>query len=447
MAITFGGLGDTHDKVFNTAHHYTTSTSDTMTDKKQTTDDVLSMLDSLESEAKSDKTSKTSKSDKKETSTDSSKAADKKTDAKDDDDILGFLDSLAKNPKATPATKAGIEKVKSEVQSGNMSIEDAVKSVKEEEPVKKETADDSDVDHAASAAPVDAGAAIGAALSWWNRNKDGIWDTASAAVKQAEAKVKELQELTNQEVEAAERGESKPAITVAGLTEMLKKQSLFSTVLDTIAPPISRHEQLKIHVFHDLVGYPAIDTIVYNVFSKVMQQVEGGGELKLVVQKGKERHRRGSDASVTRDLNTFVGTAQQAEKLAMATLEEYTKKDAKPEPSPEDDPEVSIPEEEPTIRVSSIFVSIQPFVDENKFQFAVRVADPDHDFGTTINSQAFPSQWAQWLDEKENPHAEKGVDTRDWVVDWIEEGLGLTIGVGAQEYVMSRMGIKLETKK
>ncbi|KAG5359988.1 Maintenance of telomere capping protein 1 [Yarrowia sp. C11] len=412
-----------------------------MTDKKQTTDDVLSMLDSLESEAKSDKTSKP-KSDKKDTAASSS--SDKKSAVKDDDDILGFLDSLAKNPKATPATKAGIEKVKSEVQSGNMSIEDAVKSVKEEP---KEAEDDSEVDHAASAAPVDAGAAIGAALSWWNRNKEGIWDTASAAVKQAEAKVKELQELTNQEVEAAERGESKPAITVAGLTEMLKKQSLFSTVLDTIAPPISRHEQLKIHVFHDLVGYPAIDTIVYNVFSKVMQQVEGGGELKLVVQKGKERHRRGSDASVTRDLNIFAGTAQQAEKLAMATLEEYTKKDAKPEPSPEDDPEVSIPEEEPTIRVSSIFVSIQPFVDENKFQFAVRVADPDHDFGTTINSQSFPSQWAQWLDEKENPHADKGVDTRDWVVDWIEEGLGLTIGVGAQEYVMSRMGIKLEDEK
>ncbi|KAG5364413.1 Maintenance of telomere capping protein 1 [Yarrowia sp. E02] len=412
-----------------------------MTDKKQTTDDVLSMLDSLESEAKSDKTSKP-KSDKKDTAASSS--SDKKSAVKDDDDILGFLDSLAKNPKATPATKAGIEKVKSEVQSGNMSIEDAVKSVKEEP---KEAEDDSEVDHAASAAPVDAGAAIGAALSWWNRNKEGIWDTASAAVKQAEAKVKELQELTNQEVEAAERGESKPAITVAGLTEMLKKQSLFSTVLDTIAPPISRHEQLKIHVFHDLVGYPAIDTIVYNVFSKVMQQVEGGGELKLVVQKGKERHRRGSDASVTRDLNIFAGTAQQAEKLAMATLEEYTKKDAKPEPSPEDDPEVSIPEEEPTIRVSSIFVSIQPFVDENKFQFAVRVADPDHDFGTTINSQSFPSQWAQWLDEKENPHADKGVDTRDWVVDWIEEGLGLTIGVGAQEYVMSRMGIKLDDEK
>lgn len=421
-----------------------------MTDKKQTTDDVLSMLDSLESEAKSgDKTTKTTKSDKEASSSSTDASKDKKPDAKDDDDILGFLDSLAKNPKATPATKAGIEKVKSEVQSGNMSIEDAVKSVKEDDgaTAKAAAVDDSEVDHAASAAPVDAGAAIGAALSWWNRNKEGIWDTASAAVKQAEAKVKELQELTNQEVEAAERGESKPAITVAGLTEMLKKQSLFSTVLDTIAPPISRHEQLKIHVFHDLVGYPAIDTIVYNVFSKVMQQVEGGGELKLVVQKGKERHRRGSDASVTRDLNIFAGTAQQAEKLAMATLEEYTKKDAKPEASPEDDPEVSIPEEEPTIRVSSIFVSIQPFVDENKFQFAVRVADPDHDFGTTINSQAFPSQWAQWLDEKENPHSEKGVDTRDWVVDWIEEGLGLTIGVGAQEYVMSRMGIKLEAKK
>lgn len=61
--------------------------------------------------------------------------------------------------------------------------------------------------------------------------------------------------------------------------------STLSSVLETIAPPIVRHEQLHIHVFHDMVGYPSIDNIVYSIFERVMQQVEGGGPLVMNVQK------------------------------------------------------------------------------------------------------------------------------------------------------------------
>jgi hypothetical protein len=58
----------------------------------------------------------------------------------------------------------------------------------------------------------------------------------------------------------------------------------FTNLLHHIAPPISSHEQLRIHITHDLQNYPFVDRVVYGVFDRVMQQVEGGD--LLVVQRG-----------------------------------------------------------------------------------------------------------------------------------------------------------------
>ncbi len=62
-----------------------------------------------------------------------------------------------------------------------------------------------------------------------------------------------------------------------------------------------------------MIGYPNIDKIVYDVFDKVMGQVEGGS---LVVQKGREGKRRGSASQTQkRDLNLCEGL-DEALKLA-----------------------------------------------------------------------------------------------------------------------------------
>ena len=58
----------------------------------------------------------------------------------------------------------------------------------------------------------------------------------------------------------------------------------FTNLLHHLAPPISSHEQLRIHITHDLQNYPFVDTVVYGVFDRVMQQVEGGD--LMVVQRG-----------------------------------------------------------------------------------------------------------------------------------------------------------------
>jgi hypothetical protein len=70
---------------------------------------------------------------------------------------------------------------------------------------------------------------------------------------------------------------------------------------------------LKVGIYHDMVGYSNIDKIVYDVFDKVMGQVEGGS---LVVQKGREGKRRGSESQgQKRDLNVCEGL-DEALKLA-----------------------------------------------------------------------------------------------------------------------------------
>ena len=70
-----------------------------------------------------------------------------------------------------------------------------------------------------------------------------------------------------------------------------------------------------------MIGYPDIDKIVYDVFDKVMSQVEGGS---LVVQKGREGKRRGSESQhQKRDYNICEGL-DEALKLAKVSFKLFS---------------------------------------------------------------------------------------------------------------------------
>jgi hypothetical protein len=98
--------------------------------------------------------------------------------------------------------------------------------------------------------------------------------------------------------------------------------------------------------------------------------------------------------------------------------------------------------------------------------FAVFILDPVHEIQYATVSQRVPARWIRWLDAPATPltpasgddedfRAEfgrvpeeireiiesGGVDPREWVAEWVEEALGLAVGVVAQKYVARRMGV------
>ncbi|KAL0475585.1 maintenance of telomere capping protein 1 [Neurospora intermedia] len=97
--------------------------------------------------------------------------------------------------------------------------------------------------------------------------------------------------------------------------------------------------------------------------------------------------------------------------------------------------------------------------------FAVYLFDPIHDIQYSAVSQSIPAKWIRWLDAAAAPltpgSADEGqefdfervpeeireivesggVDPREWVAEWVEEALNLSVGIIAQRYVARRMGV------
>lgn len=286
----------------------------------------------------------------------------------------------------------------------------------------------------------------------------------------------------------------------------------FTNLIHTLAPPISSHERLQIHVTHDLSGYPGIDPLVYNVFSRVMAQVEGGD--LMVIQRGQESApKRGLDVTgymssagwndgpwwrtVTpgspRDISAVRG-AVEASKLVRASAESYATEFYSSRGGLEEAAKqaTEVLSESNPVRSSDIFLAIQAVsqtVSKDLFQagasgekaatptgaveadeaeeeiaFALYLHDPIHGIAFHTISQTIPQKWIEWLDASapapEDPNVEGanvprvvvpeaiaeiiesgGVDPREWVAEWIEETLSLSVGVVAQRYVARRMGV------
>lgn len=118
--------------------------------------------------------------------------------------------------------------------------------------------------------------------------------------------------------------------------------------------------------------------------------------------------------------------------------------------------------------------------DEELVLFAVYLLDPVHDIAYSSVGQGIPARWTRWLDagtaspltpassgaptatsepEDDDDTAGShfsnvpeeirdivesgGVDPREWVAEWLEEALQLTVGIAAQRYVARRMGVGL----
>ena len=276
----------------------------------------------------------------------------------------------------------------------------------------------------------------------------------------------------------------------------------FNTIMNTLAPPISQHERLQIHVTHDLVGYPSLDPTIHQTFSRVMSQVEGGELLVLHRSSSTSLPRRPSfpindrgggasnpgwadgpwwrDGRQKRSLSIVQGQ-REATKLCRASAEAcarelFARRDGGIEAAAKRAAEVA--SQTHPVRTSDIFVAFQAvgFEGEALFEgsvepepgpglveerrsdqlvaFAIYLHDPVHGIDFATLTQPFPRKWADWLDAENVPGGEMqlpeeivdivkagGVDPREWISEWVEDILGLGVGIVAQRYVAKRMGV------
>lgn len=292
-------------------------------------------------------------------------------------------------------------------------------------------------------------------------------------------------------------------LTIDQLGGELRSRALptFTNILHTLAPPISSHERLQIHITQDFVGYPALDYLVYNIFSRVMAQVEGGD--LLVLQKGHETSATSDyipsgwtdgpwwrqPTNQARSLGAVKGLLEGT-KLSRASAEafatEYFASRGGLEEAAKKATEV-LSESNP-VRSSDIFFAIQAIsqtpptdlfgeapppksdsgviepeaVVESEISFAIYLHDPVHGINFSTLSQTVPEKWIVWLDitpqyssthDPESPAPVNlpddiaeivesgGFDPREWAAEWLEEVLSLGVGIVAQRYVARRMGV------
>ncbi|KAF9887826.1 hypothetical protein FE257_009632 [Aspergillus nanangensis] len=406
---------------------------------KPTSDELLAQFDNLGVDENSDQAAS------KQQTTD--------TPAQSEQDILAELDNLAsQRPSSGPGTpRLSIQEPRSSTRSPKpaavatpRSSEDKATPRKSGESTHTSGAGNKVTNVQAPEAEKLAAeeSSSGSGGGWWG----GIFATASAAMKQAEAAVKEIQQN-----EEAQKWAQQMKGNVGALKDLggeLRSMALptFTSLIHTLAPPISSHERLQIHVTHDLLGYPSVDPLVYSVFSRVMTQVEGGD--LLVLQRGQESApKRGLDITgsqsapgwhdgpwwrtvtpgTPRSISAVRGQVE-ATKLARASAESYASEYFAPRGGVEEAAKqaTQILSESNPVRSSDIFLAIQavsqssstelfqagpttdkatppgvvdvPDATEEEITFAIYLHDPIHGIAFHAVSQAVPQKWIEWLD-------------------------------------------------
>lgn len=230
-----------------------------------------------------------------------------------------------------------------------------------------------------------------------------------------------------------------------------------------------------------------------------MAQVEGGD--LLVIQRGSELKQRGSldgyrgggsgwndgpwwRHAEKRDLSIVKGLAEGT-KLTRVSAESYADEFFAARGGVEEAAKqaTEVLSETNPVRSSDIFIAVQAISysapadlfgtststeanednaseaneEEDLVVFAIYLHDPIHGISFKTVSQSFPAKWAEWLDAPANTEAageeqnvpqeireiidNGGVDPREWVSEWMEETIGLSVGIVAQRYVARRMGV------
>ncbi|KAI9486842.1 MAG: maintenance of telomere capping protein 1 [Benjaminiella poitrasii] len=327
----------------------------------------------------------------------------------DPNDIMSFLDEISNYPTEDNNTALEENKIKDSVQSTSS-------------PIKQQQQSSSSNNNEA-----------GGWKAWGN----SFWSQASAAVKNTtdqinrtvansdsaakllESRVKTIQSLVNKE-------------NIEKLGTGLK--NLTTTLLETVAPPISEHELVEVWLAYDMVGYVGLESLVYRAFARVMEYTESG---QVVVRSPDNKQ---SDPTDPASLNlNMCDSVLDGTKLAKANMDHLIKQHMTPESEKKDEthynPQLGAV---PVIRCP-VFMSIQPVkmamtamddedTDNDQLVFIILMVDPTNKIRFKTYSQSIPLNWLN-IPYEEN----------EWVEDKLTDVLRMAVTSIAQDYVWTRM--------
>lgn len=82
--------------------------------------------------------------------------------------------------------------------------------------------------------------------------------------------------------------------------------STLTTILNTVAPPISAHETLELWLSHPMVGYAGVEGVVYRAWTRILEQTESG-ELIVVWSPAPSSSSSEGKEGETRSINPIEG--------------------------------------------------------------------------------------------------------------------------------------------
>ncbi|WWC73210.1 uncharacterized protein I206_107176 [Kwoniella pini CBS 10737] len=223
--------------------------------------------------------------------------------------------------------------------------------------------------------------------------------------------------------------------------------STLTSILDTVAPPISAHETLELWLTHPMLGYSGVEGVIYRAWVRILEQTESG-ELIIVWSpplNGNEKAENEEDdvEGEGRSINPVEGWDKAWEK-SKVEIESVKKRE-------EENPKGRIVAPNPQVPVTTvpIFLHLQPLLAPLPYPeppihtsttesqppkhlfFLLTLHDSSHSLSFTTVTQPSPSDWMEVEYEKS-----------EWVEERLVEILRTSVEVIAQDYVATRMGLK-----
>lgn len=296
---------------------------------------------------------------------------------------------------------------------------------------------------------------INSITNWWNKEGSNavssLWGSITSNASNLSETTYQIASTTTNQLnlrrqEFLKNQETNGEKTFEQITSITNRlNGILSNISETIIG--NEDELLNIIIVNDFY-LPYLHDLINKDFGKVMGQVEGGIKLQV----NDFNHKKVLD----NELNLFVGKKNDGEKLCLANLTNSIENFQKAIEF-EKNENTEMNEKLKLINKSNVFISILPIsietsdiIDENEisidqnnksFQFVIILKDITNNITIKTKTQAFPLIWNGWLTGKETEKFnEFDINPKEWVKDWIKDGLNVSIGIVAQEYVIKRMG-------